>query len=151
MSSILPSRRARFGTIRGSKDPLRSRGTSILTGPAMVATVLLVVPLRELPVPRPAGSPTSYPTWPVISTCSARSSTAFVIWFNKPPAPSSGVPEFSASFSNASIAAGDNASAIRFAAASSPARADMTCVTWCPFRPPTWQSILDHLGLTQLE
>lgn len=34
----------------------RSRGTSISTGPTSVSTVFERVPLRELPVPRPAGS-----------------------------------------------------------------------------------------------
>ena len=48
-----------FGTITGSKDPLRSRGTAISTGPLTVVTVFVVAPLRELPDPRPAGSPAS--------------------------------------------------------------------------------------------
>lgn len=39
ISSICPSRRERFGTIRGSKPPFRSRGTTIVTGPTVVATV----------------------------------------------------------------------------------------------------------------
>ena len=56
---MLLSRRVFFGTIAGSKDPLRSRGASMRTGPLIVLTVLGVVPLRELPEPRPAGSPAS--------------------------------------------------------------------------------------------
>ncbi|WP_414945643.1 transposase, partial [Amycolatopsis sp. cmx-11-32] len=40
-----------------------------------------------------------------------------------------------ASFSNASIVDGENASASRRDAASSPRRDDMSCVTQCPFRP----------------
>jgi hypothetical protein len=59
MSSTLPSRRFRLGTITGSKVPLRSRGTVSSTGPAVVCTVLRPCPLRELPDPLPAGSPTS--------------------------------------------------------------------------------------------
>jgi hypothetical protein len=61
MSSILPIRRARFGTIVGSNEPLRSRGTLNSMGPLTVDTVFVDLPLRELPVPRPAGSPASYP------------------------------------------------------------------------------------------
>ncbi len=45
-----------------SNSPARSRGTSISTGPTSVLTVLGVVPLREFPLPRPAGSPDSYPS-----------------------------------------------------------------------------------------
>lgn len=59
MSSTDPSRRACLGTICGSKLPLRSRGTVNSICPFVVATVLRVNPLREFPVPRPAGSPTS--------------------------------------------------------------------------------------------
>jgi hypothetical protein len=56
---MLDSRRTFFGTMTASKDPLRSRGASMVTGPLMVLTVLVVDPLRELPDPRPAGSPFS--------------------------------------------------------------------------------------------
>ena len=56
MSSTLPSRRAHLGAIIGSKEPLRSRGTVICTGPWRVCTVLVVFPLREMPAPSPAGS-----------------------------------------------------------------------------------------------
>jgi hypothetical protein len=59
MSSTLPSRRLRLGTMPGTKLPLRSRGTSSSTGPAVVCTVLRPCPLRELPDPIPAGSPGS--------------------------------------------------------------------------------------------
>jgi hypothetical protein len=55
-SSIWPTRRRRFGTICGSNSPLRSRGTVIVTGPLVVDTVFVELPLRELPVPCPAGS-----------------------------------------------------------------------------------------------
>jgi hypothetical protein len=41
-------RRFRLGTITGSKDPSRSRGTSISTGPISVSTVFDLVPLRML-------------------------------------------------------------------------------------------------------
>jgi hypothetical protein len=54
-----PTRRAPFGTSRGSKDETRSRGTSNGTGPTSVSTVLPVLPLREFGEPRPAGSPFS--------------------------------------------------------------------------------------------
>lgn len=47
------SRRACLGIRRGSKEPLRSRGTARVTAPASVSTVLGEVPLRELPGPRP--------------------------------------------------------------------------------------------------
>ena len=43
-------------TIRGSKLPLRSRGTARSTAPISVSTVLGVLPLRLFPDPRPAGS-----------------------------------------------------------------------------------------------
>ena len=59
MSSTLPSRRLRLGTITGVKLPLRSRGTSSSTGPAVLCTVLRPCPLREFPDPCPAGSPAS--------------------------------------------------------------------------------------------
>src|SRR4029078_7806337 len=42
------SRRCRLGTIRGSNEPSRSLGTSIVTLPTSVATVLTPYPLREL-------------------------------------------------------------------------------------------------------
>ena len=45
-----------FRTIRGSKLPLRSRGTASSTPPTSVSSVLPVTPLRLLPDPRPAGS-----------------------------------------------------------------------------------------------
>lgn len=52
-----PVRRfCRFLTIFGSKEPSRSRGTDISTGPTSVSTVLARVPLRELPPFFPAGS-----------------------------------------------------------------------------------------------
>lgn len=56
---MLLSRRVFFGTIAGSNDPLRSRGTEMSTGPLTVLTVFELNPLRELPEPRPAGSPDS--------------------------------------------------------------------------------------------
>lgn len=53
ISSTPVSRRCRFFTICGSNvDPV-SRGTSISTGPISVMTVLVRVPLREFPLPRP--------------------------------------------------------------------------------------------------
>ena len=58
---MFPNRRERFGTIRGSNVPLRSRGTRISTGPFVVDTVFTPWPLREFPDPAPAGSPDSYP------------------------------------------------------------------------------------------
>ena len=49
------SRRCRFFTITGSNVPSRSRGISTCTGPALsVNTVLVRVPLRELPPLRPS-------------------------------------------------------------------------------------------------
>ena len=59
MSDSPPMRRAPFGTITGSKLPLRSRGTLTGTGPISVVSVLSVNPLRELPDPAPAESPRS--------------------------------------------------------------------------------------------
>lgn len=59
MSSMLPIRRARFGTTFGANDPFRSRGTSIVTGPFRVDTRFVVFPFREFPLPCPAGSPAS--------------------------------------------------------------------------------------------
>jgi hypothetical protein len=56
ISSTPVSRRCRFLTMAGSKEPSRSRCTSIPTGPMSVSTVLDRVPLRELPPSLPAGS-----------------------------------------------------------------------------------------------
>ncbi|TDO56622.1 hypothetical protein EV651_1129 [Kribbella sp. VKM Ac-2571] len=56
ISSTPDNRFCRFATIRGSKLASRSRGTSISTSPTSVSTVLDRTPLREFPVPRPAGS-----------------------------------------------------------------------------------------------
>lgn len=48
--STSPRRQVRFGTITGSKVPLRSRGTSTMTGRTLsVSTVFVVVPFLELP------------------------------------------------------------------------------------------------------
>jgi hypothetical protein len=44
------SRRHTFGMMSGSKDPTRSRGTSISTLPALDLTVFLLVPLRQFSV-----------------------------------------------------------------------------------------------------
>jgi hypothetical protein len=49
-----------------------------------VSTVLPLAPLRLFPLPRPAGSCLSQPRCPVISSASARSSTALVTCDNKP-------------------------------------------------------------------
>jgi len=51
---MFPTRRACFGTIRGSNVEFRSRGILMSNGPFVVATVFDVFPFRELPVP-PAG------------------------------------------------------------------------------------------------
>ena len=59
ISSSPPARRAPLGTRRGSNVPARSRGVSSATSPTSVASVLGVVPFRELGLPRPAGSPFS--------------------------------------------------------------------------------------------
>ena len=57
MSSRPPETRPdRLGTSSGSNVPARSRGTSRRTGPIPVCTFLLIVPLREFPELRPAGS-----------------------------------------------------------------------------------------------
>jgi hypothetical protein len=53
----LPEPPRPFGTIFGSNVPLRSRGTSMVTGPCVVEIVFVELPLRELPEPTPAGSP----------------------------------------------------------------------------------------------
>jgi len=55
-SSSPVSRRWRFLTSCGPKEPSRSRGTSSGTGPASVKTVLPRLPLRELPPSRPVES-----------------------------------------------------------------------------------------------
>ena len=62
ISSRPPSRRAPFGSIRGVKVPLRSRGTASSTSPISLETVLAVVPLREFGKSDASGSPRSYPT-----------------------------------------------------------------------------------------
>jgi len=54
MSSNSLNRRVPFETTTESKSPLRSRGLSNSTAPALVCTVEVVVPLRELPLPRPS-------------------------------------------------------------------------------------------------
>src|SRR5712691_3137474 len=50
-----------LATICGSKLPLRSRGIASSIAPSSPSTVLLEWPLRLFPLPRPAGSPFSYP------------------------------------------------------------------------------------------
>ncbi len=61
ISSRPPARRDPLGTSRGSNEPARSRGTSRSTSPTSVEIVLPLAPLREFGLPRPAGSPLSYP------------------------------------------------------------------------------------------
>src|SRR5208283_5270741 len=73
--------------ICGSKLPLRSRGVSTTNSPNSPFTVLLVAPLRELPLLCPAGSCFSYPRWLVSSAFIARSNRAFVSRFNRPFSP----------------------------------------------------------------
>ena len=92
MSSMLPSRRACLGTIRGSNVPLRSRGTATLTGSFVVDTVFVVLPLRELPTPARRGRPPRN-QMPGHLGSSARSTTASVIWLRSPSTPSSGVAD----------------------------------------------------------
>ena len=54
-SSSTPDRcRWRFLTIRGSNDPSRSLGTSIVTSPTSVSTVFDLTPFREFPLLRPS-------------------------------------------------------------------------------------------------
>jgi hypothetical protein len=43
----------------GSKLPARSRGIAMSISPSSAKTVFALVPLRLLPLPRPAGSPFS--------------------------------------------------------------------------------------------
>jgi len=52
-------RRAPLGTSAEANEPLRSRGWSNATSPTSVATVFALLPLRELPEPRPARLPFS--------------------------------------------------------------------------------------------
>jgi hypothetical protein len=55
--SLNPSSRdCPLRTMRGSKLPARSRGTANSTGPTSVSSRFEVLPLREFPDPRPAGS-----------------------------------------------------------------------------------------------
>jgi hypothetical protein len=56
ISSTPFRRRWRLRTMVGAKLPSRSRGTSISTGPISLNTVLVRVPLRELPPLRPITS-----------------------------------------------------------------------------------------------
>ena len=51
-----PARRSPFGTSRGSKLPLRSRGVTRSMSPTSVPSRFGVNPLRELPEPCPARS-----------------------------------------------------------------------------------------------
>ena len=55
------NRRCPFGTVTGSKLPLRSRGTRTSTWPISVVTVFGYDPLREFPEPRPSTACASYP------------------------------------------------------------------------------------------
>ena len=87
MSSTPESRRCRLATIFGSKEESRSRGTSSSTGPASVNTFLVRLPLRELPLPLPAGSLLPYPRWSSISPSSADSTTSLVSFDSNPPSP----------------------------------------------------------------
>ena len=56
MSDSPPTRRWPFGTSRGSKLPLRSRGVASSMSPTSVPSRFPVDPFRELPDPFPAGS-----------------------------------------------------------------------------------------------
>jgi hypothetical protein len=147
----LLSRRVSLGTIAGSNNPLRSRGTCISTGPLTVVTVFGVEPLRELPDPRPAGSPTPYPRWWVNSEFNARSNTALVNSLSNPSAPSIGVPDFTASLISESNVSAVNVSANRRAAAFSSTGNCVVFVTKHPSRPPNNGPIMNHPGLTQTE
>jgi hypothetical protein len=92
MSSSPPIRRAPFGTSLEANVELRSRGWSNPMSPTSVPTVFGVVPLRELPDPRPAGSPRSYPKWSVSSASMPRSKTALTSSGRNPPAPVNATP-----------------------------------------------------------
>ena len=57
MASMPDNRRCRFLTSCGSNVALRSQATWILIAPTLsVTTIFDLVPLRELPLPRPTGS-----------------------------------------------------------------------------------------------
>src|SRR6266496_1740403 len=77
-----------FLTSCGSKLPLRSRGTSIGISPDSVLSVFSLVPLRELPDPRPDTACFSYPRCSAISADSAFSTNAAVSFFSNPSGPS---------------------------------------------------------------
>ena len=76
-----------FGTISGSKDPTRSRGIATRTSPCSVSNVFGVVPLREFPLPRPPGSPRSYPRCSVSSAPAAVSTNRPINSLSNPPGP----------------------------------------------------------------
>src|SRR5215217_184150 len=102
MSSRPWRRRSPLGTSRGSKLLSRSRGTSRPIGPICDCTVFGVVPFREFGEPRPAGSPRSYPRWPVCSASRPRSRTALTSSGRNPPSPVSCTPPDSARSINSS-------------------------------------------------
>src|SRR5579859_937448 len=87
LSSKPVNRRWYFFTSCGSNVPLRSRGIAIGTGPCSVWSVLVPLPLRELPLPRPSTACSSYPRWSVSSASSARSTSAPVSCLRSPPGP----------------------------------------------------------------
>jgi hypothetical protein len=102
-SSTPDSLRWRLRTICGSNVPATSRGTLTSTGPTSVSTVLVLVPLRLLPLPLPAGSCLPYPTWSVISPSSADSRTRLVSCCSRPPSPVSFSPSPRARSTNIAI------------------------------------------------
>ena len=106
-----------------------------------VNTVLVRVPLRELPWLRPSTACLSYPRCSLISSANAVSITCFVIDLSSPSGPVRSSPRARAAFTNSRIAARSACSGVCFvlrAACSNgliPARISVT-VTNLPHRTP---------------
>ena len=83
------------------------------TLPALsVNTVLVRVPLRELPWLRPSTACLSYPRCSVISSANAVSITCFVIDLSSPSGPVRSSPRARAAFTNSRIAARSTCSGV---------------------------------------
>ncbi|EGC93682.1 hypothetical protein ECD227_4108 (plasmid) [Escherichia fergusonii ECD227] len=85
-SSNPAKRRSCLGISCGSNVPVRSRGTSMRSGPSSVSTVLPLRPLRWLPLP-PSASARCRPS----SAPSARSITAFFSCWNTASTPAASI------------------------------------------------------------
>jgi hypothetical protein len=139
---MFPTRRACFGTIRGSNEEFRSREHTHLHRAIARRNRLRGAPIPRIPRP-PAGRVARLVTQMISHFRFERSfEAAFVSWFKSPSTPSSGVPDDFASLIRESIADGDNDSASRCAAFCESDGGDVVCVTFRTFQGVN--ELVDH-------